>query len=145
MFDRDYCFAYGNIQPASGLFLESDIIYGKQIDFANNRLADRFSVRPGFEYSINKHLRTELRYVYETLDADGAEVFTAHQADLRVKYNMDVRNSLRLSVIYTRIDQNLDNQPGIPPASMPDASFKDLATQLIYSYQINSLFKVAPK
>lgn len=137
MFDRNYCFAYGNLQPASGLFLENDIIYGKQIDFANNRLADRFSIRPAFEYSINKRLRAELRYVYETLDADDAEVFTAHQADLRLKYNHDVRNSVRLSVIYTRIDQNLNNQPALLPEDLPDASFQDLATQLIYSYQIN--------
>lgn len=137
MFDRNFCFVYGNIQPASGLYLENEFIFGKQIDFANNRLADRFTWLPGFEYSINAHLRAELDYLYEKLEADGAEVFTAHQADIRLKYNMDVRNSVRLSITYTKVHQNLDNQPGIQPDNLPDASFTDIATQLIYSYKIN--------
>ncbi|BDX05998.1 carbohydrate binding family 9 domain-containing protein [Planctobacterium marinum] len=137
LFDRNFCFLYGNIQPASGVFLENEFVVGKQIDFANNRLADRFTWIPGFEYSINAHLRAELNYLYEKLEADGAEVFTAHQADLRLKYNLDVRNSIKLSVIYTRIKHNLDNQPARNPDNYPDERYTDIATQLIYSYKIN--------
>lgn len=137
LFDRNFCFVYGNIQPISGLFLENEFVFGKQIDFANNRLADRFTWRPAFEYSINAHLRAEVRYLYEQLEADGAEVFTAHQADMRLKYNLDVRNSIKLNLIYTKIGHNLDNQPGRSPDDMPDESYADIATQLIYSYKIN--------
>ena len=137
MFDRNYCLLYGNFQPKSGVFVENQFLWGKQIDFANNRIADRFRARPGFEYSINRHLKAELQYVYEKLEAEDSEVFTAHQADLRLKYNLDVRNSFKLSLIYTKINYNLDNQPALQPDSLPDESFKDLATQFIYSYKIN--------
>ena len=137
MFDRNFCFFYGNFQPISGLFLENEFVWGKQIDFANNRLADRFTARPGFEYSINAHLRAELRYVYEKLEADGAAVFTANQADLRLKYNLDVRNSFKLSLVYTRINQNRDNQPALSFDDLPHARSTDIATQFIYSYKIN--------
>lgn len=137
LFNRNFCFVYGNFQPAAGLFLENEFVFGKQIDFANNRLADRFTWRPAFEYSINAHLRAEVRYLYEQLDADEAEVFTAHQADVRLKYNVDVRNSIKLNLIYTRITHNLANQPGRAADDLPDESYADIATQLIYSYKIN--------
>lgn len=137
MFDRNICFVYGNFQPMSGLFLEHEFVVGKQIDFANNRAADRFTARPAFEYSINAHLRAELRYVYEKLEADGADIFTANQADLRLKYNVDVRNSFKLSLVYTRIEQNLANQPALSLDDLPDARTTDVSTQFIYSYKIN--------
>ena len=50
---------------------------------------------------------------------------------------MDVRNSIKLSIIYTKIQQNLENQPLIPLDDLPDAKYTDVATQLIYSYKIN--------
>ncbi len=137
MFDRNFCYLYGNVQPISGLFLENEFLWGKQIDFRNNRLADRFMLQPGFEYSFNAHLRAELDYVYQRLETDGQEVFTANQADLRLKYNLDVRNSLRLSIIYTDISQNLNNQPAVAPDDLPNEKFTDISTQLIYSYKIN--------
>lgn len=137
MFNRNFCFLYGDFQPISGLFLQNEILVGKQIDFRNNRLADRFLLRPGFEYSINEHLRAELKYRYEKLEADGQEVFTASLADLRINYNLDVRNSIRLSLIYTDIHQNINNQPAVAVDDLPSENFTDIAMQLIYSYKIN--------
>ncbi|MBE1302057.1 MAG: hypothetical protein GJ680_19395 [Alteromonadaceae bacterium] len=137
MFNRDFCYLYGNFQPIAGLFVENEFLWGKQIDFRNNRLADRFMARPGFQYSFNKHLKAEVNYVYQTLEAEGQEVFTANQADIRLKYNFDVRNSLKLSIIYTDIEQNLANQPAVAPEDLPSAKFTDVSTQLIYSYKIN--------
>ncbi|XOV77569.1 MAG: DUF5916 domain-containing protein [Aestuariibacter sp.] len=137
MFSRNYCFIYGDFQPISGLFLQNEILTGTQIDFRNNRLADRFVLRPGFEYSINEHLRAELKYRYEKLETDGQEVFTANLADLRLKYNFDARNSIKLSLIYTDIHQNLDNQPAVAIDDLPSENFIDVSMQLIYSYKIN--------
>lgn len=137
MFNRNFCFLYGEMQPISGLYLENEILAGKQIDFRNNRIADRFMLRPEIGYNINAHLRAELRYVYRKLETEGVEVFTANQADFRLKYNLDTRNSLRLSLIYTDIHHNLDNQPLVLPDDLPDENFTDISTQLIYSYKIN--------
>lgn len=137
LFEQDVCLVYGNVQPLSGLFLESEILYGDRIDFANNRLGKRLKIESGIEYSFNTHLRMEADYEYQRLRADGAEVFTAQQLDLRLKYNMDLRNSIKFSLIYTDIDFNLLNQPGILPDDLPFESSKDVSTQLIYSYKVN--------
>ena len=96
-FKQNNCIVFAEIRPVSGLYLANEIDYGDRIDLANNRLGKRLFVNPELAYSFNRHFRAELDYVYNQLEADNADVFTAHQLDVRLNYNLDLRNSLRMS------------------------------------------------
>jgi len=133
LFTQDNCLIFAEMQPASGLYLANEINIGDRIDFANNRLGERTYINPELAYSFNRHFRGELDYVYNRLKAQQQDVFTAHQLDMRLNYNLDLRNSLRFSLIYTDIDFNPDNYL----YSKPDERQKELATKLIYSYKVN--------
>ncbi len=137
MFELDvYEFTF-EIQPYSGLFLGLNGDLGDRIDFRNNRKGHQIRLYPSIEYSFAKHFRASLNYEYNNLKADSKEVFTARVADFRFNYNLDLRHTFKLSLIYTEIDFNLDNQPALTPALLPSASETDLSSQFIYSYKIN--------
>lgn len=124
-------------QPSSGLLLGFNAYFGDKIDFINNRKGYQSQIEPFIEYSFSKHFSTTLSFDNNRLKAEGEEVFRAHVADFRLDYNLDLRQSLKLSLIYTDIEFNQLNQPALSPSSLPFADSTDIASQLIYSYKIN--------
>jgi len=129
--------SYFEIQLTSKIFVSADIFLGDRIDFNNNREGTQRRFVPNIEYNVSDHLTASLNYDWNHLKADGAEVFTANVADLRINYNFDLRHALKFSLIHTRIDQNLANQPALLPENLPNSQRTELSTQLIYSYQLN--------
>lgn len=136
-FNRNECFLLGQVQPSKNLALGVGVTAGNDVDLANNRPGDRLVITPSVEYSFNKYLRVEADYAFDQLEADDERVFTARQLDLRVNYNLDVRNFIRLSVIYTDIDINLDNNPALVFEGLPDSRSRSISTQLLYQYEVN--------
>lgn len=137
MFDIGQYELNAHFQPSAGLLLGLDAFFGDKIDFINNREGQEYRFIPYFEYSFSKHFSTSLSFDSNRLKAQGEEVFRAHVADFRFDYNLDLRQSLKLSLIYTDIEFNQFNQPALLPENLPDADSTDIASQLIYSYKIN--------
>lgn len=119
-------------QPWAGVYLALETEFGDKLDFRNNRLGDGLNLSPELRWNANVHAQLALRHTYRTLDAQGAEVFTANLTDLRLSYQFSVRSFVRLALIYSNIRQNPLNNQGIVTEKE-----RSLGTQLLYSYKLN--------
>lgn len=105
---------------------------GNEIDFANSRIGDIERYSPRVRWNIGKHWRLELRHTLSKLSREGDEVFSANQSDFRIAYQFDLRQRLRLTLQYTDVSRD----PSLYVDEV-DRTFKNLGTQLIYSYKVN--------
>jgi len=128
-------FAY--MQPTKYLYNELYFSFGDKIDYANNRIADYQEIYVNTRFNPTSHLEVDFSYTYETLEADGSAVYDANLVELRVSYQFDVNSYLKLNVVYSDINQNLDNQNLNNNVSVYSEKNSDLSTQLIYSYKLN--------
>jgi hypothetical protein len=131
-FQENQLVIYGNIQPTAQFSTELEFTIGDKIDYVNDRVGDITELYGYINYNVNKHLEFEFSHTYSDLEADNANVFTENLTELRVSYQFNIYSYLKLNVVYTDIDFNLDNNPSA-------YSVKDnkLSTQLIYAYKIN--------
>ncbi|MDM7859084.1 DUF5916 domain-containing protein [Alteromonas sp. ASW11-36] len=123
-------------QPNEILYLNSFMSYGDQIDFANNRLGERFFIEGEVELNVGQHLFVGGYFLHNEFDADNQPLFTANLLDARFTYQVDARQFLRLIVSYSYIERNQDNY-----IDAVDAESQDLGWQLLYSYKVNPLTK----
>lgn len=139
-FNEIQAMAYAQITPIANLRLSSFIRFGDQIDFANAQLGNVFLLEGSVDYQFNDHLNINTSHNYNTLDVDGGNLFTANQTDMRVSYQFDIQNLLKLVIQYTDIDRNTelykDNQDDDEDNDYGKRS-RYFSTQLIYSYKIN--------
>lgn len=131
-FDVDSCQIRGGFTPLSGLAFDGRYRSGDRVDLSNNRVAQSTNLRLSMDYFINQHFSSNIDYVIEDLSTDQGTVFEAQQINMRLAYSLDVRHSLRLSLIYTDIDYNQNNY-----SVAQEPRYKDLGSQLIYSYKVN--------
>ena len=124
--------AGAEVQPWSGVFLALEAETGDKLDFRNNRLGDGLELAPELRWNVDAHMQVQARHTYRTLDAMGAEVFTANLTDLRLSYQFSVRSFVRLALIYSDISRNPANNTGVVQARE-----KTLGSQLLYSYKLN--------
>lgn len=132
LFDEKYVGLYGEFQPTGGLELAMNVNVSDQIDFANSALGDQLRLEPRIEWNLGRHWSLRLRHNYTRLQRQSQDVFTANQTDLRMGYQFDLRQRLRLTVQYTDVDRN----PALHNGEI-NAEFSRLSTQLIYSYKVN--------
>ncbi|TMP79727.1 hypothetical protein CWB73_13275 [Pseudoalteromonas phenolica] len=132
LFTENNLWTYMEMKPVSGVFTSLNISTGNKVDLANNRLGEEFRVRPVINLNLGKHFELRFRHTYQTLEADGADVFTANLTDVRVTYQFNLNSYLRLAVINTDIERNPSNY-----IDSVDATYKGLSTQLLYSYKLN--------
>lgn len=131
-YDETFYTLYGEFTPA-GTF-QFSLFYrgGDQIDFANDALGSIDSFEFGTSGTFGEGLSYNLSYVDETLHRDGGDVYHAQLADLRVSWQFNLRQRLRVAFQYgdTQYDPSLWQDP-IP------RGLNDLASQLVYSYILN--------
>ena len=132
LFDENFYIFYGEFQPVGGLFAGLFVRFGDQVDFANTRLGDFTQINPELNFDLGRHLRVELDHNYQRLERDGSQVFTANQSDLRIDYQFDLKQRLRLTIQYTRVERD----PSLYTDEV-DRKTTELGTQLIYSYKVN--------
>lgn len=129
-------FQYFNLhmKPFSGLDFGLHLNSGHAIDFANSRLADSSRVDFHFGGNLGAHFNYRVSYVYNNLSVDQGNIFTANQTDIRLSYQFNLRQRLRLAVIQTDINRDLSlyNTP-----EDYNKNNENLSTQLIYSYKLN--------
>jgi len=132
LFDEHWGTAYAEAQPRSGLRLEFFARHGQQIDYANDRIGKVTELRPGGSLNIGRGISIELNHTWQRLTHDGDKVVEANLSDLRIGWQFDLHQRLRLA--WQRGDF----------LANPDVSIVDIGrrrrsvdTQLIYSYKIN--------
>jgi hypothetical protein len=120
--------------PAPETYINTFMRFGDAIDFSNNRLGKITNIRPIINWSIGKHLQLNLRHTYRNLDVEGQQMFTANLSDFRITYQFDQRQFLRLNLVYSDIERNLENYT-LPPDELADldAQSRRLGGQLLYS------------
>ncbi len=113
-----------------GLHLNS----GNLIDFANSRLADSKRIEFHFGGNLGKHFSYNVNHNYRNLSIDAGNIFTANQTDIRLSYQFNIRQRLRLAIIQTDVNRDLSlyNEP-----EDFDRNSENISTQLVYSYKVN--------
>ncbi len=134
MFEQQNVSVFAAIQPVNNLYMSLDTVWGDGIDYDNDRLGDIFEITPQVIWNINSHLEWDISHTFAELDYDDDNVFRENITNSRLTYQFDVNSYLRLTTVYSQADFNLSNNPN----SYIDSKFENtLATQLIYSYQVN--------
>ena len=136
LFTEDKFSFFGEVKPMLGLYLNTQLTYGDEIDFANNRLGTVKQFRPTINWNVNKHLEIKLKQTMRQLDANGANVFIARLTDFRATYQFNVLSYVRFSIIYNNTHRNVDNYIYSDPEDIESHS-KDFSTELLYAYKIN--------
>ncbi|MDJ0657233.1 MAG: DUF5916 domain-containing protein [Xanthomonadales bacterium] len=132
LFPEDFIGFFGKLEPRSGMRLELSANFGDQVDFANSVLGERTRLNPEIALNIGRHLFLDLEHTYQKLDRDEGNIFTANLTDLRLSYQFDLKQRLKLALQYRDVERNqalyLDQV---------DARTRQLNAQLIYSYKVN--------
>ncbi|CAH9051109.1 hypothetical protein PSECIP111854_00670 [Pseudoalteromonas sp. CIP111854] len=132
LFSENTLWTYLEFKPVSGLFASLNLRTGNKVDLANNRVGNMHFARPAINLNLGKHFEINVRHSYETLNADGAKVYTANLSDIRLTYQFNINSYLRIAVIHTDINRNTQNY-----IDEVDARYEGLSTQLLYSYKLN--------
>ncbi|MDJ0814151.1 MAG: DUF5916 domain-containing protein, partial [Woeseiaceae bacterium] len=133
VFEEDKFAADVSLQPKGGLSLGVFAQAGDQVDFDNTRLADELRIAPYFTWNANRHLLIRFESDFVQLETkQGAKIFDAVVADLRLTWQFSVRSFLRLTMQYQDISRNPDEY-----IEVVDRETRDVGRQLLYSYKIN--------
>jgi hypothetical protein len=139
-FDEIQAVGFVAITPVANLRLSTSIRFGEQIDFANAQLGNLLLQEVTADYQFNDHLNIKTSHNYNALDVNGGNLFKANQTDMRISYQFDNQNLLKLTIQYTDIERNVklyrDNQDEDQDNDYEQRS-RLFSMQLIYSYKIN--------
>lgn len=137
MFNETQFMQFAKFKPWGNIEVGNFYRFGKQIDFANTRLGDVLDIEPFIDWDVNEHLNVNFRYNYSQLDVSDDRIYTAHQTDVRVGYQFDMRSILKFVVQYTDIERDPDLYVYDDIEDRPEKNESYFSTQLIYSYKIN--------
>jgi hypothetical protein len=133
-YDVPFAFVSARFRPVGGLNIQFLTNQGDQIDFANSRLGDWERYRIQLDWNANRHLLIRLQRTDTTLDTkEGPNVFAAVLDDVRLTWQFNVRNFLRLTMQRQQISRNL----AVWSNPFVDAYSENVGTQLLYSYKLN--------
>lgn len=136
LFNESFVTLYAEMRPTSPLYLELFMRFGDEIDFDNNRLGKQTEITPTVGWSFGQHLQVNLTHVFKKLEIQNDTLFRANLSDLRITYQFNQRQFLRLIAIYSNISRN----PSLYNVEV-EGNSKHLGAQLLYSYKVNPLTK----
>ncbi len=120
------------LQPSPAWRVGVGLRRGDAIDFANDALGNQDNANVRLQANLGIHFTGALSHSYRHLQREGETVFMANQTDIRLSWQFDIRQRLRMAAIYTRLNRN----PAMYAEAVTEKS-RSLSTQLIYSYKIN--------
>jgi len=137
LFTEDQFSLYSSIYVNNRTYLSLDLTVGDKIDYSNNRLGELIESTANITIFITDHIEFDFYQTYSQLDAKNNKgindnVYVENISELRVSYQFNVHSYLKLSLIYTDIDRNPDNN-----LVMSSEQNKYLSSQLIYAYKLN--------
>ena len=136
-FNEDQIELYASIKPDSRTSLSLELTVGDQVDYVNDRLGNLIQLEGNVAIFITDHLELDFYQTYSKLDAKNSygsnrNVYIANISELRLSYQFTIQSYLKLSLVYSDVDKNPDNNDFINSTQS-----KDLASQLIYAYKLN--------
>ncbi|MBQ4835976.1 carbohydrate binding family 9 domain-containing protein [Pseudoalteromonas luteoviolacea] len=132
MFTENFQWMYLEMKPRAGVFAGLRLNTGNKLDIANNRLGQRYIVKPTLNFNLGRHFEVKLRHTYERLEHDGENVYTANLSDARFTYQFGINSYVRLALINLDIERNQHKY-----IDDVDSRYKKLSTQLLYAYKLN--------
>ncbi|TDR22360.1 carbohydrate binding family 9 domain-containing protein [Marinicella litoralis] len=134
IFRENYQYINLHMKPIAGFDFGLHFNQGNSVDYANSRLADSNRIDFHFGGNWGSHFSYRVSYAHNNLAIDEGNIFTANQTDLRLSYQFNLRQRLRLAIIQTDINRDLSLYNN-PDDYNKNSEF--VATQLIYSYKVN--------
>lgn len=134
LFGEDFIFAGIDFKPWKNIRTGLNINTGQSVDFSNNRLSDSTDISWNINANLGRHFKINVNHNHRNLSYQSNNVLIVNQSDIRLSYQFNIRQRLRLALISTRLDRNLDQYIN-PENFQQDSHF--MATQLVYSYKIN--------
>ena len=125
MFDEHNINLYGNFRPLADLQLGTYMNFGKMLDLAAARTGRRTLLGFWGNANLGRGFNTEWDISKQRLRRDGGTAFDASVADLRMGWQLDPRQRLRLTLQGSEL-KRFDN--------LIDRNY---AAQVVYSYKIN--------
>ncbi len=123
---------YGNFRPTAILQLGTYMNVGQQLDLRASRTGRRAMIGQFGNLDIGRGIALEWDISKQRLKRDGGTAFEAISADLRMGWQLDPRQRVRMTLQGSEVrrDQTLY-------ASPVNSISRDWGTQLVYSYKIN--------
>lgn len=121
------------VQPSGSFALIVLGLFGDTIDFTNNQRADLVELKPMIDFKLGRSITGTLNHTYRALNVAGGDLVDANLTELRLYYHFSVRSFIRTIFQYSHIKR--DPEQFLEPV---DRTSEDLATQLLFSYQLNS-------
>jgi hypothetical protein len=132
LFDENRVGIDTGFKPNSSIDIGTGYSYGDSIDFSNTKIAKRTGAYVFTNLNIGKHFSMRINHSFRKLERDGGNVFIANQSDIRLSYQFNIRQRLRLAIINTNINRDTDLYD-----FEIDSHSRSLGNQLIYSYKVN--------
>ncbi len=106
--------------------------FGDAVDYANGRAARTSRVQPGVTLNLGRHLYLQADHVWEKMQVDEGELYTANLAQARLVYQFSANTFARVVVQYLKLDRD----PRLY-AEAVDARSSHVFTQFLLSYKLN--------
>ena len=132
LFDEAYAAFSGSFRPRGNMRLGLYLRGGPQLDLAATRRGHGRHLESWGELDIGHSVNLNWSLVHQSLRRDGGTAFRAALADLRLGWQIDTRQRLRLALQGSQVERD----PALYPKPV-DARSRNAAAQLIYSYKVN--------
>ena len=123
---------YGNFRPTADLQLGTYMSFGQQLDLRASRTGRRAMAGQWGNVNVGRGATLQWDVSRQRLRRDGGTAFEASIADLRLGWQLDPRQRLRMTVQGSEVtrDQSLY-------ASPVNEMSRDWGAQVVYSYKVN--------
>ena len=111
---------YGGFSPLAGIDIELFYEWGEDVEFTSAEIGDLLTKQISTNYQLNDNWRFTLEYINQDMTVNGTKAYDVHLANFRAAYQIDVQQSIRLTL-----------------QSQREGADKSLASQLLYSYKVN--------
>jgi hypothetical protein len=135
-FPGSFAYGFAEAEFTGSLYGSLDAYVSEDIDFVNTQAGDLVQLEPTLRLNLGRHLRARLSHVYQQLDVDGGNLFTANLTQLSTVYQFNVRTFVRAIFQYTRIERTPELYIALDPDDVEPESER-LFTQLLFSYKLN--------
>ncbi|GAB3347035.1 carbohydrate binding family 9 domain-containing protein [Lysobacter tyrosinilyticus] len=142
MFDEHILVLRGNFRPVPDVQFGATVNVGQVLDLKASRTGHRTLLGIWGNANMSRGLYAEWDISRQQLKRDGGTAFEASVADVRLAWQLDPRQRLRLTLQGSEVlrDQSLYTAEVLGPSVGTVAvneTARDWATQLVYSYKIN--------
>ncbi len=123
---------YGNFRPTADLQLGTYMNFGQQLDLRASRTGRRALVGQWGNVNIGRGATFQWDVSRQRLQRDGGTAFEASIADLRLGWQLDPRQRLRMTLQGSEVTRD----PALY-ASPVNAVARNVGAQVVYSYKVN--------